>query len=121
MHELSYVTKLVDQAISYLKEDPLKEKEHVEALVVDVGETTGVIPEWLCRYYDDSIKNTVLEGSRLDITVVPVKIQCSDCKSIYLPEKENGYVCPICGSKRGKIVSGREFLIRKIIIKEDDT
>ena len=120
MHELSFVIKLVDQAIDCLKEDPLKENEHVEALLVDVGETTGVIPEWLSKYYDDIIKNTILKNSRLDVTVIPVKIQCSDCTNIYLPEKENGYICPICSSKRGKIVSGREFLIRKIIIKEGD-
>ncbi len=118
MHELSYVYRLEEQAINYLKDNPLKKGESVEALLVDVGDITGVIPEWLSRYYDQTIVGTVLEGSGLEITQIHVTINCQDCNEIYAPSKDNGYICPFCGSKRGKIVSGREFFLRSMIIRD---
>ena len=120
MHELSYVLRLIKQISEYFEKSPLEPGESVEALLVDVGNTTGVIPDWLDRYYRESTGGTVLEGSRLDINQIPVSIKCRDCGDTYYPEKENRYLCPVCGSKRGEMISGREFFIKKIIIRSDD-
>ena len=47
MHEMSYVVRLVNQALDIKKEQAGK----VTRLFVSVGEMTGVLPEYLYKYY----------------------------------------------------------------------
>ncbi len=97
-----------------LAEQKLDESARVEALVLEIGEMTGVLPEYLHRYYPQAVKGTVLEGSRLEVISVPAKTRCLSCGEVYEPNKENGYLCPRCKSPEAEILSGRELILKQI-------
>ncbi|WP_051226766.1 hydrogenase maturation nickel metallochaperone HypA/HybF [Butyrivibrio sp. MC2013] len=115
MHELSYITRLCKIAEATAVEQNAKS---VDTLSIQVGEMTGLIPEYLQRYYPGVVKGTILDGSKLEIEYLPVKTRCSDCGELYHPCKDNSYLCPNCSSPKGEIINGREFLIKNMIIDD---
>ena len=113
MHELSYVVRFADRAIA------IAEQQHagsVQKLVVQVGEMTDVLPEYLQKYYPEVTTGTILEGSVLETEPLPAKVKCNQCGSEYHPEKENNYLCPACGSPSGKVLEGREVILKEVIV-----
>lgn len=106
MHELSYITRMVSAALSAANENNIK---RVDSMEIAVGEMTGLVPEYLERYYPAATEGSILEGSKLIIDFLPVKAECTDCGKVFAPSKENAYKCPVCGSPRAKVLSGREF------------
>lgn len=106
MHELSYICRMVSSAVSAADENNIK---RVDSIEISVGEMTGLVPEYLERYYPAATEGTILEGSRLQIDFRPVQAKCTDCGTEYAPSKDNAYRCPACGSVKAHILSGREF------------
>ena len=109
MHELSYLMKFIN-----LAEQQLTTPAPVAALVLEIGEMTGVLPEYLKRYYPEAVKGTVFEGSELVVEYIPVETECASCGRIYHPDQENGYRCPACNSADGQILKGRELVLKEI-------
>ena len=119
MHELSFVKRIVDQVLYILNSTDLND-EYVSAVRVSVGTITGVIPSYLIDYYNKTINNTLLEKSELIVTTEEVQIECAECQLIYMPSKNYNYYCPYCGSKKGRIVSGRDIRIEEIILSSKE-
>lgn len=92
----------------------------VRKVVVEVGEMTDIVPSYLCKYYPEAVKGTVLEQSELDVQVVPVQIRCRKCETRYHPDKEHRYSCPRCGSSDGEILSGRGMRLREVVVMEEE-
>jgi len=115
MHELSYITRLVNMAAASATENKAKK---VESISIQVGQMTGLIPEYLERYYPIACKNTILEGSSIKIEYLHTTLKCDDCGGEYTPNAENNYCCPNCKSIKGKLIHGREFLIKDITIED---
>ena len=111
MHELSYMTGLAELAISAARENGA---QSVKKITVDVGELTGVLPEYLHYYFPQVIKGTVLENASLSVNEVPIEAICNDCGNIYKPSRENDYRCPKCGSLNSKITKGRDVELASI-------
>ena len=91
----------------------------VETLSIQVGEMTGLIPQYLERYYPKAVEGTILNGSKLEIEYLPVKVECQKCNNTYHPDRSNEYTCPFCHSSESKLLQGREFLIKNIVINDD--
>ncbi len=105
MHEMSYVAGIVNTVL-----DALETREtEVLRVTVECGGMTGVVPDYLIKYYGTATKDTLLEGSELVVRVVPVSAECEECGSTFSPDRASDYRCPKCGSYRAKILSGREF------------
>lgn len=111
MHEMSYVIRLVNRAIETAENKGAKK---VNKILVSVGEMTDVLPEYLQRYYPSAVRGTILEGSVLEVKREPVRVLCASCGEEYHPEKENGYACPACGGKEGKIMAGRGVTLEQV-------
>ena len=111
MHELSYMIRLADMALDELNQEP---DRLPEALVVEVGELTGVEAYYLMQYYPKVVQNTRLSGSKLIVCPVEAEALCEDCGQHYHPEKTNDYRCPDCSSLRARFVHGRELSVREI-------
>lgn len=109
MHELSYLMKFIT-----LARQQLTTPAPVAALVLEIGEMTGVLPEYLKRYYPEAVKGTVFEGSELVVELVPAETECLSCGQIYHPHRDNGYRCPACKSADGRILRGRELVLKEI-------
>ncbi len=117
MHEMSYVVRFVNQALETAKEH---HAGRVLSLHVDVGEMTGIEDEFLQRYYVTACKGTILEGSSLTITHIPIRAVCDNCQCEYHPDKEHDYLCPSCHSGRCHITEGRGATLRQIKMESED-
>ncbi len=117
MHEMSYIVRLVNQAMEQVeKKNPI----HVNSVHIEVGEMTGLEPFYLLKYYPIAVKNTRLEGSKLEITEVPVEALCHSCQTLFHPTKEFQYLCPHCGGGQATIQRGREFVLDHIAMEVND-
>ena len=114
MHEMSYVVRFVNLAIQTAEANQAKS---VKKITVQVGEMTDVEPYYLKAYYPEAVKNTILEGSELEIETVQAKVYCNECKKEYHPSKENHYLCPECGSGNGRILEGRAVVLKNVEIE----
>lgn len=117
MHELSYVVRFCNQAIE------TAEKNHalsVERVVVEVGEMTDIVPEYLHRYYPGATRGTILEGSELVTRIVPVRVRCGGCGQEYHPGRENDYRCPSCGSLLATLLQGRGLVLSQVVLTTAD-
>jgi Zn finger protein HypA/HybF involved in hydrogenase expression len=61
----------------------------------------------------------VAEGAKLAIERTPVVLQCNACETSYEVELETmgDAVCPECGQKDGKLISGREYYIKNMEVQ----
>ncbi len=116
MHEMSYVVRLVNLALKKCEEEKIC---RVQKLVCEIGEMTGILPEYMQKYYKSGIKDTLLNGSELECIMIPVSAHCEDCGAEYLPSKEHDYLCPECGSGLAIIIHGREFILKEIIAENE--
>lgn len=117
MHEMSFVMQIADKAAAAAKEHGAKS---VLSVSIAVGEMTGLVPDYLRRYWPYAIKDTILEGAALSVEYRETKLQCASCGKTYHPCRENRYLCPSCGASRGKLLQGREFEILSVIITEEE-
>lgn len=117
MHEMSYVIRFTNLALQTALQSGASK---VYKVCVSVGEMTGVLPEYLHKYYPQAVKGTLLEDSVLETVMVPAKIRCEDCGCEYHPSREYEYKCPHCRSVRGKIIEGRGVTLTRIEMETDD-
>jgi hydrogenase nickel incorporation protein HypA/HybF len=107
MHELSIAISLVEAACEKAAE---LGGVRVEALRVEVGKLSGVVPEALLFSFDIAAGGTPIEGATLRITHVSPVIRCARCDA----EREVPDVrllCPLCEEPASDVVHGRELLL----------
>jgi len=110
MHELGIMCNIVERVLEVVKSNRLSE---VEAIVLSVGEQSGVVPQYLHSCYPAAVDATILENTLLEINVVQANAVCKSCgKTFGLTENEA--VCPRCESEDFDIVSGTEFILKEI-------
>lgn len=113
MHELGVLLEVVDQVSNVAKENDVTE---VEKLVIEVGELCSMIPKYMYDLYPMAIMDSVLEGSELEIEVIPGVGKCSKCSTEYNLLENEGY-CPQCKAMSFNVISGEEFIIKEILCK----
>ena len=114
MHEIGIVRQILRTVERFAAENHV---EQISEVVVDCGELSLVIPKYLEDLYPVVTKGSLLEGTKLVINTVPGLAECDDCDEIFNVVEHKGY-CPSCGSFEKTILSGKEFLIREIVIPE---
>ena len=115
MHELTLLFGVAEQVGKVAKENHI---DHVDAVVLEIGELTAVVPEFMLDGYPViSDEYDFLRGSELIIESIPAIGHCNECGTEFALDENEGR-CPVCdGSDRG-IVSGTEFIIREIRVSE---
>ena len=106
MHELSIAYNLVQIAIETAEQNNLQK---VDALQVRLGVLSGVVKEALEFSFDIATEGTSIEGARLVIEEVPLKIYCSQCRNEYVLPKPTPMTCPECDIRTGEIIEGKEI------------
>ena len=114
MHELSICRSLFETAQSVLAERGLESR--VEALTVEVGRFTAVVPDALRFAFDVLARGTPFEGARLDIVEIPLRTRCTSCGLEREPE-EPALLCPACEGIVA-ILAGRELRLTAIDLAE---
>ena len=116
MHELGIVMAVCDQVIAFAKENDIPE---VSEIVLEIGEGSGVIAQYVSDVYPAAVHETMLENTKLIIETIPGMAMCENCHEIYNVVACEG-ACPTCGSREKEILSGREFNIKEIHVPADE-
>jgi len=116
MHEINIVRQVVRTVEDFARENKITD---VREIVLDIGELSLVIPEYVEDLYPPVVKGTILENARLIINIIPGLAECEDCGEIFNVIEHDGY-CPNCGSFNKEVLSGKDFYIREIHIPEDE-
>jgi len=110
MHELS----VTENIIKICSEEAVKNNAKVvKEIRILVGDLTGLIPDSISYYFSIASKGSIVEGAKLKITKVPLKILCNECKSTSVVNR-GIFTCPICDSSNFKLLNGNEFQIESM-------
>ena len=110
MHELGIMYHIVEQVLKVVETNQVSE---VEAIVLQVGELSSVVPRYLHACYPAAVDGTILEHTTLEVEILPANGLCASCGKVY-PILENSRVCPECHSEEFEILSGGEFYLKEI-------
>lgn len=111
MHELGIMINVIASVEKIARENGV---EQVETLVLQVGELSPVVPQYLHACYPAAVDGTMLENTELKIEILPANARCEACGHVY-HLTEHPKACPKCSSDRWEILSGREFMIKEIV------
>ncbi len=105
MHEMSLAQALVDQVIELAEKDGCRKVLSVD---VSIGALSGVMREALEFCFPVVARGTLLESTILNVTEVPLKAECRDCRRITNPEPFE-IECSHCGSMNLNVTEGKDF------------
>ena len=115
MHEIGIVRQILRTVTEFAEENDLRD---IREIVVDCGELSLVIPEYLQEVYPAVVKGTILNDAVLTVNVIPGMAECSDCDEIFDVIEHKG-ICPSCGSQDKTVLSGRDLSVREIIVSAE--
>lgn len=110
MHELGIMYHIVEQVLKVVETNKLQE---VEAIVLQVGELSSVVPRYLNACFPAAVDGTILENTKLEVEILTANGICKRCKKVYAII-ENERVCPKCQGAEYEIISGSEFYLKEI-------
>nr|WP_316620890.1 hydrogenase maturation nickel metallochaperone HypA [uncultured Ruminococcus sp.] len=111
MHELGIVFYIIRDVKEVAEQHGVG---HVSAVVMDIGEVTTIVPQYLqdCwRWAAD--KEELLKGCELRINTIPAVTYCDSCHREF-GTLEHGKICPHCGSDKTWLLRGNEVEIKEI-------
>lgn len=111
MHELSIASAVADIARRNAGEVA------VEKVRLRVGQLRQVVPTALEGCWELVAAGTSLEGSVLDLTVVPAVLRCRRCDETTLLELPI-FRCGSCGSSDVDVQQGDELLVESLDLAE---
>ena len=115
MHELGIVFYIIRDVKKAAQENGV---EHVSAVVMNIGEVSTIVPEYLTdcwRWAAD--KEELLRGCELKIEPIPAVTHCDGCGKEY-PTVAHGKICPHCGSEKTWLLQGNEVEIKEIVVPQ---
>ena len=111
MHELSIAMKVIDEVTKLAAGAG---GGRVLAVTLRIGRLAAVQEETLRSSFELASVGTALEGARLDILDVPVRIWCPACAAERELPGVQRMACPECGQLSGDIRAGRELDLESI-------
>ena len=115
MHEIGIVRQLVRTVTDFAKENRVQD---IREVVVDCGELSLVIPEYLEELYPVVVKDSILRNAKLTIHMIPGLAECEECDEVFNVIEHKG-ICPNCGSFEKTVLSGKDFSVREIVVPSD--
>jgi hydrogenase nickel incorporation protein HypA/HybF len=112
MHELSIASAIVTTVEKHA------EGRSVSVVNHRVGALRQVVPSSLVFHFGFVAKETLCDGARLEIEVVPATLRCADCGAEW--ELEQALFRCACGSSRVDVVAGNELEVESIEIEEEE-
>lgn len=115
MHELGIVTYVAKSVTKIAKEQDIQK---VAAVVLEIGEVSGVVGEYLADCWNYFRKRyPVLTEAKLEYEALEAVTYCEECKKEYATVRY-GRVCPHCGSGRTYLLTGNECNIKELKVYE---
>jgi hydrogenase nickel incorporation protein HypA/HybF len=114
LHELSLAQNIVDIVQNAASANG---SGRVTTVGVRVGELSGVVVDSLTFCFSAITAGTPLEGAILEVTRVPVRAECKDCRAVSEIDMM-AFLCPSCGNGNLDIIAGRELQVSHIEVDE---
>jgi hydrogenase nickel incorporation protein HypA/HybF len=114
MHEMGIAMQIVEIVTASIPEH--LSGGRVKTVYLKVGRLSAIVVDSLRFCYEMVIKETPLEGSRLHISEVPVRVRCGACNMEWAMETP-AFACPECGGDT-RLLSGRELDVESIELLE---
>ncbi len=111
MHEIGVLFEVVKSVERFARENEVKK---IQSLVLQIGELSSMIPKYMRSLYPAATEGSILEGSTLEIELLPANAMCHDCKKVFRLLEHQGE-CPSCNTKNFEVISGKEFYIKEIV------
>ena len=111
MHELSIMGEVVRIVELTMQVNGLTK---VQTVVLQVGELSEIVPHFLEYCYAAASYKTQLEGSSIEVEIIPGIGRCNTCGKVFNIIENDGE-CPKCSSSDFEITSGKEFLVKQIV------
>ena len=114
MHELGTIYYVIDTVEKLMVENQLTE---VGSITLEVGEVSGIIPEYLMDFWQWArAKTEHFQNTELKIEKLEAVTYCQDCAKTYSTMKYKK-ICPYCGSGNTFLITGNEYNIKEIDAK----
>ena len=111
MHELGIMINVVQSVEKFARENGVTK---IDILVLQVGELSPVVPQYIEAVYPAAVDGTLLQETELKIEILPGNALCKGCGKVYnLLQNRKG--CPHCGGNEHEVLSGKEFMIKEIV------
>ena len=109
---MSVALNIIDIATEEAKKE---NAQKILELDLDIGTLAGIEFESLEFAMEISVKDTMLEYSKININKIVAKASCLDCKNEFdaLNLFNN---CPECKSFNTKLIKGKELQVKSLII-----
>lgn len=118
MHELSIAYNLVDIAEQAAIEAGINS---VSAVHLRLGVLSGVEKDALLFAYDIAVKDTLLEGSCLEIEQVPILVYCANCNAETILPDMQYFLCPNCNEPVSEVRQGKELELSYLEVDDETT
>lgn len=116
MHEMTIAIRIVEISSSAIPAH--LRGSAVEAVNVQIGKMTAVVPDSLRYCFDIVSRDSAVSGAELRIEEVPVRVVCLACGETSLIEAPP-FACSGCGSRDAEAVSGRELSVTSIELADE--
>lgn len=110
MHELGVLSSMVNTIHDIITEQGFTE---VHKIVLEIGELSGVVPHYMEVCYPAAVYKTFMEGSTLEMDVIPGIVKCRTCGREFNAVAHD-FACPDCGGNDMEILSGNDVMIKEI-------
>jgi hydrogenase nickel incorporation protein HypA/HybF len=113
MHELSVTEQLLNVVLEHARKVSAKQVLKVNVVI---GDLTGFVNESIQFYFEILSRGTEAEKASLDITRIPNRVRCHDCKQEFQPDRGDWH-CPDCGGSIEEVLGGRELYVESIEVE----
>ena len=110
MHEYSLAQSIIHSATQHAGGAKVLKIELV------IGESSGILGESICMYFDIFAENTLCEEAEIEIETVKPKLRCKTC-GLFFERKPFSFDCS-CGGEGEPTDIGREFYIKSITVEK---
>lgn len=86
MHEAGIISSLVKKIERITHEEGVTE---VEAVVLEVGELSGVVPSYMEKCWPAATYKSFMEGTELRMETVPGIVKCRNCGELFNAVSKN--------------------------------
>jgi len=113
MHELGILNSMIHTLEKTVRDEGLTS---VDKIVIEVGELSGIVPDYLMKCWPAARYKTFMENTELEMTVVPGIVRCRGCGRVFNAVYSD-LVCPDCGGQDLEILEGNDMIIQELVCR----
>ncbi len=117
MHELGLIRNVLERALEIAEAHG---SLPVESVHLRVGDYQNIVPELFSFAFEAARVDTLAADATLTWESVPLKVQCDNCKTLYMPESLI-WNCLTCASNAATLVEGNELVLDHVVLQEPET